>query len=60
MLIDTIQPYLIINMSINSRRALPLLHSITQNRYSSYIMPSKYIKYNYACKACEEGLIEHE
>ena len=58
--IDCIQPYLITNMSINSRRALTLLRTRSPNldiKVSLWNPNQPKIK---ACKVCKEGLPEDD
>ena len=58
--IDGIQPYLITNMSINSRRALAILRTRSPNldiKVSLWNPNQPKIK---ACKVCKEGLPEDD
>ena len=58
--IDRIQPYLIINMSINDRRALTLVHTRSHKlaiKVASWYQDITNFK---ACKVCNEGMVEDE
>ena len=58
--IDRIQPYLITNMSINSRRALTLLHTWSHNLGIEVALSHQNQPNIKACKVCKEGLLEDE
>ena len=57
MLYDCIQPYLIINMSINCRRALTLLHTQLHIEVALWHQNQPNAK---ACRVCKEALVEDE
>ena len=58
--IDSIQPYLITNMSSNARRGLTLLH--TRSHKLGIEVASRYqnVTNLKACKVCNEGVVEGE
>ena len=58
--IDSIQPYLITNMSINSRRALTLLRTQSHKLGIEVALCHQNPSNIKACKVCEEGLVDDE
>ena len=59
-LVDLIQPYLITNMSINSRRALTLLRTRSHNLGIEVALWNQNQPNIKTCKVCNEGLVEDE
>ena len=58
--IDHIQPYLIANMSINSCRALTLIHTQSHNLGIEVALWNQNQPNIKTCKVCKEGLVEDE